>query len=379
MTTDINLAPRTWAEIDLTAMKNNFRTTRERAGGRAVMCVIKGNAHGHGAVPIGLALQEAGADAFATAAMAEAVELREAGITKPILVLGWTPAALAGDLVRYRLIQSILDEEYANELNDACRGLGESLEVHIKLDTGMTRTGIFAQRDHKKAAEAVCRIDKLPNLKITGIFTHFAVADVPERDDFTEFQRSNFCAVLDEMKKLGFDRDITRHTSNSAAILYHPDCRFDMVRAGASLYGFNPKNEEEDIEGLTPALTFKTHVAQVKDVPKGALVSYGLTYEAPADMTIAVVAAGYADSYPRGVSNKGAWAVINGQKCMQIGRVCMDMCMFDVTGKDVHRGDEVILYGKGGMTLEQLTNLIPTINVEPTCLLTNRVKSINKE
>ena len=378
MTTDINLAPRTWAEIDLTAMKKNFLTLKERAGGRKVMCVIKGNAHGHGAVPVGLALQEAGADAYATAAMAEAVELREAGIVKPILVLGWTPAALAGDLVRYGLIQSILDEEYAVELNDACKGLGEPLEVHIKLDTGMTRTGIFAQNDHKKAAETVCRIDKLPNLKITGIFTHFAVADVPDRDDFTEWQRSNFCAVLDEMKKLGFDREITQHTSNSAGILYHPECRFDMVRAGAALYGFNPTNEEEDIEGITPVLTFKTHVAQVKDIPKGALISYGLTYEAPEDMTIAVVAAGYADSYPRALSNKGAWAVINGQKCMQVGRICMDMCMFDVTGKDVHRGDEVILYGNGGMTLEQITNLIPTINVEPPCLLTNRVKRIYK-
>ena len=378
MTTDINLAPRTWAEIDLTAMKKNFLTLKECAGGRKVMCVIKGNAHGHGAVPVGLALQEAGADAYATAAMAEAVELREAGIVKPILVLGWTPAALAGDLVRYGLIQSILDEEYAVELNDACKGLGEPLEVHIKLDTGMTRTGIFAQNDHKKAAETVCRIDKLPNLKITGIFTHFAVADVPDRDDFTEWQRSNFCAVLDEMKKLGFDREITQHTSNSAGILYHPECRFDMVRAGAALYGFNPTNEEEDIEGITPVLTFKTHVAQVKDIPKGALISYGLTYEAPEDMTIAVVAAGYADSYPRALSNKGAWAVINGQKCMQVGRICMDMCMFDVTGKDVHRGDEVILYGNGGMTLEQITNLIPTINVEPPCLLTNRVKRIYK-
>ena len=378
MTTDINLAPRTWAEIDLTAMKKNFLTLKERAGGRKVMCVIKGNAHGHGAVPVGLALQEAGADAYATAAMAEAVELREAGIVKPILVLGWTPAALAGDLVRYGLIQSILDEEYAVELNDACKGLGEPLEVHIKLDTGMTRTGIFAQNDHKKAAETVCRIDKLPNLKITGIFTHFAVADVPDRDDFTEWQRSNFCAVLDEMKKLGFDREITQHTSNSAGILYHPECRFDMVRAGAALYGFNPTNEEEDIEGITPVLTFKTHVAQVKDIPKGALISYGLTYEAPEDMTIAVVAAGYADSYPRALSNKGAWAVINGQKCMQVGRICMAMCMFDVTGKDVHRGDEVILYGNGGMTLEQITNLIPTINVEPPCLLTNRVKRIYK-
>ena len=378
MTTDINLAPRTWAEIDLTAMKKNFLTLKERVGGRKVMCVIKGNAHGHGAVPVGLALQEAGADAYATAAMAEAVELREAGIVKPILVLGWTPAALAGDLVRYGLIQSILDEEYAVELNDACKGLGEPLEVHIKLDTGMTRTGIFAQNDHKKAAETVCRIDKLPNLKITGIFTHFAVADVPDRDDFTEWQRSNFCAVLDEMKKLGFDREITQHTSNSAGILYHPECRFDMVRAGAALYGFNPTNEEEDIEGITPVLTFKTHVAQVKDIPKGALISYGLTYEAPEDMTIAVVAAGYADSYPRALSNKGAWAVINGQKCMQVGRICMDMCMFDVTGKDVHRGDEVILYGNGGMTLEQITNLIPTINVEPPCLLTNRVKRIYK-
>ena len=375
---DIRTAPRAWAEIDLNALVNNYRTLRKAAGGAKMMCVIKGDAHGHGAVPLGLALAKEGADAFGVAALSEGIALRKAGIEQPVLVLGWTPAALADQLVSYRLTQSILDEEYANELNAACEGLDAPLDVHIKLDTGMTRTGIFAQKDHKKAAEAVCRIDKLPNLRITGIFTHFAVADVPEKDGFTEWQRGNFCAVLDEMKKLGFEKDVVRHASNSAGILFHPDCRFDMVRAGVALYGFDPTNGEDGIEGITPILTLKTHVAQVKDIPKGAKISYGCIYEAPRDMTVAVAAAGYADSYPRALSGKGAWAVINGQKAPQVGRICMDMCMFDVTGLDVRRGDEVILYGNGGMTLEQITNLTGGINCETTSLLTNRVARIYK-
>ena len=378
MIPDINIAPRAWAEIDLEAARNNYRTLRKAAGGAKMMCVIKGDAHGHGAVPLGLALAKEGADAFGVAALSEGIALRKAGIEQPVLVLGWTPAALADQLAAYRLTQSILDEEYANELNAACEGLDAPLDVHIKLDTGMTRTGIFAQKDHKKAAEAVCRIDKLPNLRITGIFTHFAVADVPEKDGFTEWQRGNFCAVLDEMKKLGFDKDIVRHASNSAGILFHPDCRFDMVRAGVALYGFDPTNGEDGIEGITPILTLKTHVAQVKDIPKGAKISYGCIYEAPRDMTVAVAAAGYADSYPRALSGKGAWAVINGQKAPQVGRICMDMCMFDVTGLDVRRGDEVILYGNGGMTLEQITNLTGGINCETTSLLTNRMTRIYK-
>ena len=375
---DIRTAPRAWAEIDLNALVNNYHTLQKAAGGAKMMCVIKGDAHGHGAVPLGLALAKEGADAFGVAALSEGIALRKAGIEQPVLVLGWTPAALADQLAAYRLTQSILDEEYANELNAACKGLDAPLDVHIKLDTGMTRTGIFAQKDHKKAAEAVCRIDTLPNLRITGIFTHFAVADVPEKDGFTEWQRGNFCAVLDEMKRLGFDKDIVRHASNSAGILFHPDCRFDMVRAGVALYGFDPTNGEDGIEGITPILTLKTHVAQVKDIPKGAKISYGCIYEAPRDMTIAVAAAGYADSYPRALSGKGAWAVINGQKAPQVGRICMDMCMFDVTGLDVRRGDEVILYGNGGMTLEQVTNLTGGINCETTSLLTNRVARIYK-
>ncbi len=378
MTLDINIAPRAWAEIDLKAAGNNYRTLRKAAGGAKMMCVIKGDAHGHGAVPLGKALAEEGADAFGVAALSEGIALRKAGIEQPVLVLGWTPAQLADQLVSYRLTQSILDEDYANELNEACKGLDAPLDVHIKLDTGMTRTGIFAQKDHKKAAEAVCRIDQLPNLRITGIFTHFAVADVPEQDGFTEWQRGNFCAVLDEMKNLGFRRDIVRHASNSAGILFHPDCRFDMVRAGVALYGFDPTNGEDGIEGITPILTLKTHVAQVKDISKGAKISYGCIYEAPRDMTVAVAAAGYADSYPRALSGKGAWAVIGGQKAPQVGRICMDMCMFDVTGLDVRRGDEVILYGNGGMTLEQITNLTGGINCETTSLLTNRVARIYK-
>ena len=148
---DIRTAPRAWAEIDLNAMVNNYRTLRKAAGGAKMMCVIKGDAHGHGAVPLGLALAKEGADAFGVAALSEGVALRKAGIEQPVLVLGWTPAQLADQLAAYRLTQSILDEEYANELNAAGEGLDAPLDVHIKLDTGMTRTGIFAQKDHKKS------------------------------------------------------------------------------------------------------------------------------------------------------------------------------------------------------------------------------------
>ncbi len=368
-------ALRSWAEIDVNALLHNYRLLREKTG-KKVMCVIKGNAHGHGAVPCGLALEKAGADAFAVACLPEAVALREAGITKPILILGWTAPELVPVMLKNDLTQSVLEEAYAQQLEEVAAAEGGTLSVHIKLDTGMSRTGILAQVDQHAAAETICRIQALPHLNITGIFTHFAVADVPEKDDFTAWQLKNYNTVLAELEKLGFAQEVVHHTGNSAGILYHPECYFDMVRAGVALYGFYPTNVNDPDIPLQPVLTLKAKVAQVKELPIGAHVSYGCTYETTKPTTIAIVTAGYADSYPRSLSSRGAYAVINGQRCRQVGRICMDMCMFDVTGVDVHSGDEVILYGKGGMSLEDVTNLAGTINCEPTCLLTNRVERI---
>ena len=367
----LNLTARTWAEIDTQALLHNLQVARQHTA-KKLMCVIKGDAHGHGAVECGKVLQEAGVDAFAVACLEEGIALRQGGITRPILVLGWTDPALAPSLTEYTLAQSVFDEAYAEALN----AVGLPLDIHVKLDTGMSRTGIFAQTDPQAAAEAVLRICALPNLHIRGIFSHCAVADVPEQDDFTAFQVANFQAVLNILEKQGFPRDVIRHMGNSAVTLYHPEAHFDMVRLGVMLYGFYPDGIPRADGLLRPVLTLKTRVAQIKELPAGAAISYGCTYHTESPAKIAVVTAGYADSYPRSLSNKGAYAVIRGQKCPQVGRICMDMCMFDVTGVDAQPGDEVILYGAGGMTLDEIAALTGSINCEATCLLTQRVKKL---
>ena len=367
---------RTWAEIDTAALVHNLHYAR-KCTGKKIMCVIKGDAHGHGAVDCAKVFEANGADAFAVACLSEGIALRQAGIRLPILILGWTPAEQAGALGEFDLTQSILDESYAQELNAAASATGKNLQVHIKLDTGMSRTGIYAQSDHRQAAETVLRISALPNLSITGIFTHCAAADMPQKDDYTAWQLDNYRAVLSELDKLGFDAPVIHHVGNSACIMYHPESYFDMVRMGVMMYGLYPNGNPSPDGPLQPVLSLKTRVAQVKELPAGAHISYGCTFETDKPTTkVAAVAAGYADAYPRRLSNRGAYAVIGGVKCPQIGRICMDMCMFDVTGVDVKRGDQVILYGKGGMPLEEVARLADSINCEPTSVLTNRVRKI---
>ena len=366
---------RAWVEIDSRALIHNFELAK-RLTGKQIMCVIKGDAHGHGAALCGKLLEAHGADAFAVACLSEGIELRRSGITRPILVLGWTTPAYAGLLAEHSLAQSVFDEEYAVELSEAAQAAGLPLEVHIKLDTGMSRTGILAQTNHEEAARTVRRIADLPGLRVTGIFTHCAAADMPEKDDFTAWQVENYSAVLRALERQGFDRPLLRHMGNSAVILNHPEAYFDMVRLGVMMYGLYPDGVDRPDGPLQPVMTLKARVAQVKELPAGAHVSYGCTFRTERPTKIAVIAAGYADAYPRSLSSKGAYAVINRERCPQIGRICMDMCMFDVTGVDVKRGDEVILYGRGGMSLEAVTNLVGTINCEPTSLMTNRVKKI---
>ena len=368
---------RTWAEIDLDALRHNYNLAKKLSGNRPIMPVIKGDAHGHGAVRLAKLFQKEGAASFAVACLSEAVTLRENGITVPILILGWTSPSDTAALASYDITQSIFSPEYAKELSEKAAGLSVTVKAHVKIDSGMTRTGIYAQKDASAAAGAVMEITRLPGICVNGIFTHYAVADVPEKEDFTRWQFENFCAVLRELEKRGLDMScITVHASNSAVIMYHPESHFDMVRLGVMMYGLYPANVYEEDGPLVPAMTLKSRVAQVKDIDEGAKISYGCTYTAEHPMTVAVVAAGYADSYPRTLSGKGAYAVINGEKCPQVGRICMDMCMFDVTGKNVREGDEVILYGKGGMSHEDVAQLSGSINCEHTSLLTERVRKV---
>lgn len=367
---------RTWVEIDTSALLHNLNIAKST--GKKVMCVIKANAYGQGAVQYAKLFEANGADAFAVACLAEAIELRENGLKLPILILGWTDASCAEQLSDYGLTQSIIDEDYAGELSRVAQAAGKVVDVHVKLDTGMSRTGLYAQAEHEKAAQAVVRIAALPGLAVKGIFTHYATADMPERLDFTTWQLGNYNAVMAELEKLGFDLPLIHHTSNSAAIMCHPDAHFDMVRMGVMMHGLYPDNVRQEDGPLANVITLKSRVAQVKEYPVGACVSYGCTETTQRPTKLAVVAIGYADGYPRRLSNQGTYAVINGQKCPLFGRICMDMCMFDVTDADVSRGDEVILFGTGGMSIEEVASKIGTINYEVVSLITKRVPKVYK-
>jgi len=370
---DISTTLRTWAEIDLSALLHNFGLARST--GRRVMCVIKADAYGHGAVACGRFLEENGADAFAVASLAEAVELRRAGLHRPILILGYTPSSHARTLATLDLTQTAVDEGAARELSAAARAQGVTVSIHAKVDTGMSRLGILAQgpQNALEAARAVERMAALPGLDLTGLFTHFSVADTPSEDEYTAWQLQNYLVVLEELQRRGV-RPAVCHTSNSACILAHPETQIDMVREGIMLYGLYPASQPT--EGpLRPVMTLKSRVCQVRELPGGTSVSYGRTYTTRGPMTCAVVSAGYADGYPRRLSNQ-AWVCLEGRRCAQVGRVCMDMIMVDVTGGVVQRGDEVILFGHGGMSLEEVAQRVGTINYEIACLVTPRVRRV---
>ena len=363
---------RAWVEIDLEALKHNYLIAKKT--GKKVMCVVKSDAYGHGAVRCSKYLEDQGADAFAVACLDEAITLR-------VLVLGYTDPRFVAELEMHDITQSLLSEDYALHLNKVAAAAGVKVRTHIQLDTGMSRVGILAQgqENHVPCAEAVRRILRLGSLKVEGIYTHLSCADCPDKADYTKWQVDNFRSVTSLLQEEIRINQLLLHAANSAGILFHPDTHFDMVREGCMLYGFPPTGGRKEEQELRPVLTFRARVGQIKEIPANTYISYGATYRTEKPATIAVVTVGYADSYPRDLSGKGAWALINGMKCTQIGRICMDQCMFDVTGKNVAVGDEVILYGGGGaLRTEQIAAMTGTIPHELVCLLTARVKKFWK-
>ena len=367
-------AARTWAEIDCNALLHNFNIARRT--GKKVMCVIKADAYGHGAVRCGRFLERHGADAFAVACLQEALDLRAGGITRPVLILGHTSAEYAALLAANTITQTVVDESAANELDAAARGAGVTVDVHIKLDTGMSRAGLLAQGEENgmEAARAAERICHLPNLHVTGMYTHFSVADTPAEDAYTAWQLENYMRVYRYLSEKGL-RPETCHTSNSACILAHRETQIDMVREGIMLYGMYPDSVPRQGE-LRPVMTLKTRVSQVRALPAGTTVSYGRTYRSDAPFQTAVMLAGYADGYPRRLSNNTT-VTIHGKRYPQVGRICMDMCMANITGaEDIARGDEVTLIGGDSITWEEAAEKVGTINYELTCLVTARTKRI---
>lgn len=338
------------------------------AGGSRVISVVKADAYGHGAAECAHIIERCGGDMFAVASADEGAALRRSGIKSDILVLGISTAEEQKRLHEFDLIQSVASREYADELG----GLGYPVRIHIKIDTGMSRLGFYCHA--KEDAEAAYRavrdaLDNNKSLKCEGVFTHFACSDEPDspmtRRQFSAF--SAFCGMCEN----GGVRLGMRHCCNSAAIVNFPEMHLDAVRAGILLYGLSPCPGSTAASGLLPCMTLKTNVVQLSHIRRGDTVSYGATFVSDRDMTVATLSVGYADGLLRALSGK-ADVVIHGKKAKMVGRICMDMCMADVSGIDCEVGDEAVIFGDG-QSADRLAELAGTINYEILCSVRNRV------
>ena len=365
---------RTWAEIDLGNLEHNYCALRACAPDSRFLGVVKANAYGHGAVPVAKKLEQLGADCLAVACLAEAVELREAGIRMPILILGATPPEFAREVVSGDFTQAVFTMELARALSEAAQQLGKTARIHIKLDTGMSRLGLLAH-DPVAAAAEVAQLCALPHLEHEGIFTHFANADGDE--DYTMLQFTRFLDTLDELEKrysLTFE---IRHCAASAAVLNYPCTHLDMVRPGIALYGHYPDPSCEGLDGpgLLPVMTLKSRVAAVRDLPEDTPVSYGCTARFAGGGRVAVVPIGYADGLHRALSNEGSFW-LGGQPRPIMGRVCMDMCMVGLDeGAEVNPGDVAEIFG-GHLPVERHAELAGTVQYELLCAVSPRVPRI---
>lgn len=369
---------RTWAEIDADALLHNFDIIKQTANTK-VCAVVKANAYGHGVDIVAPLLQKAGADFFAVSNLEEAIELRDIGITKPILILGYTPSEYARELAVYNVSQCIYSLDYARELSQIAVKKKLQINIHLKLDTGMSRIGFDCRNDDLNGINDAISAVRLDGFKLEGVFTHFAVSDRTEtqEDGFTDCQYNRFIKAIDVLKSNGLDPEY-KHCANSAALCQDSDKHLNMCRAGIILYGLTPSSDLKLPQDFKPVMSFKSVVSQVKNIRCGDTVSYGRTFKAQKDMTIATISAGYADGYYRLLSNKAS-VLINGKRANIIGRVCMDQFCVDVSDiPDVKRGDEVVLFGDG-LPVEELADIVGTINYELVCNVSNRVKRIKKE
>ena len=370
---------RTWAEVDFDKLAHNYHALRGLApAGTKYLGLVKADAYGHGAVPVAKKLEELGADYLGVACLDEAIEVREAGVKTPILILGCTSSIYAAELVKYNITQACYDLEYAKELSAGAQKAGGTIPVHIQCDTGMTRLGFMCHEDTmEKSASEIIEAVKLPGLKAEGIFTHFSDSDGSE--EYTMLQFGRFQDIIQRVRDLGYEFEI-RHCANSAATLLYPATYLDMIRPGIVQFGHFPDAKmDHALCDLVPVLELKSRVATVRDVPANTPVSYGRTNTLTRPSRLAVIPVGYGDGFCRGFSNK-LTVLINGKKLPIVGRICMDMCMVDVTdAPDVKEGDVAILYGSDGTNdqpVEAGAEIMNTISYELLCVLTKRIPRI---
>jgi len=364
----------TWAEIDLDAIAFNAAGLKARAGGKAeLMVTVKANGYGHGAAPVARAAIEGGATRLAVHRALEGVQLRQAGITAPILVMGYTLPAESERIVRWHLTPTVNSQPQAESLSAAAVATGKKLPIHVKVDTGMGRYGLLPG----EVLDFVRFLSDLPGLVLEGLYTHHAVADLADKI-FTRHQFSIYSDVVKQLEAAGFTLPL-KHVSNSATTLDLPEMALDMLRCGIALYGLHPSDEVEPAIPLRPALTLKSRVVRVRTLPAGASISYGRTYITDKPTRVALVPVGYGDGYHRILSNRGA-VLIHGQRAPIVGRVCMDQFVVNVSHiPAVQLHDEVVLIGRQGeghIPAEQVAHWAETINYEVTTGLLPRVTRV---
>ncbi len=369
---------RTWAEIDLDALEHNYRRARTLTGsGVRYLGVVKADAYGHGAVQIGRKLESLGADYLAVSSLDEARELRHGGITMPVLILGHTPPDMVPELIRYHITQAVSALAKAEEYSAAAAACGGTLRVHIKVDTGMSRLGFLVRGSHFDGGVAsIAAACALPGLDAEGIFTHFAVADEDGEEDeaYTREQFGLFTAVIDALAQRGRTFAI-RHCANSGALARYPEMYLDMVRPGIALYGAGADAQRLD---LRPVMSLKTCVSTIKVFDPDTTVSYGRTFRTTERTRMGVLPIGYADGFFRGLSNRASVLTDQGPAPIR-GRICMDMCMVDLTElPDVHVGDAVEIFGQR-QRVDDLASILGTIPYELTCAVSKRVPRLYLE
>lgn len=360
-----------WAEVSLEAVENNTKFFGDLVGQDVLlMAVVKADGYGHGAYEVAKASISAGANRLGVALVEEGTDLRQRGIEVPIQILTEIPPSAAELVVANDLTATVCSKGVADGLAEAASKLGKKAKVHVKVDTGMNRIGLFPE----EALDYLTYLSKLPSIEVEGIFTHFALADRPE-SDFTKQQLEKFTKLIDFLEQHGFNIPI-KHAANSAATMFFPASHFNMVRIGIALYGLYPSNTRTQDFKIFPALSLKGKVALVKRIGAGEGVSYGQTYQAAKPTYVATLPLGYADGYTRLLSNKSQ-VLIGGKRRKVAGTICMDQLMVEIGQElDVGVGDEVVLIGQQGkeeIRAEELADILGTINYEIVCMISKRV------
>ena len=368
----MDMIKRCWAEVSLDALLGNLNRIKQLTSSD-ILCVVKSNAYGHGDEAIVNTLQDAGVNYFAVASMNEAVHLRKSGCTKEILLLGGYLSDCFSAALENDITLAVYDVDFARELSDFALSYGKKAKVHIKLNTGMTRIGFdCVDTCTDDILDEIGQVVKLRGLEVLGAFTHFSVSDEEFGGEYTIAQLDRVLDLKDRLARAGIVIPLW-HTSNSGAIVNYRSSHLDLVRAGILLYGLY--NGFGAVDGFMPVLSLKSVVTQIREIKKGTGISYGLTFVAERNMRVATVSIGYADGYPRSMSNVGKM-LVNGKPASVVGRVCMDQTMIDVTDVCCDVGDIVTVIGTDGennVSASDIAVADGTINYEIVCRISSRV------